>query len=459
MVLDKMVLGSMIKKTLKIILFSATLFLPTLVQADDLLDLYYQAQRTSPLLKSQDLLAQADALAGPIARAALFPVINLGASIARSMATGDINGTTSEYDLSLKQPLFNYASYQNWRSGQWQAKQSLSSFAYQRQTFILNVANAYFAVLQAEESLEYRVAARKSYSLTLDQTREQMKVGLSTQNDVKQALADYDSSVAEAIKAKNDLTVARLSLYVYTGEVSEHLAQLRDDFPFVKPVGNIDKWVKAAKFHNNSFIAQQDQLQSYAHILSSSRSTYLPAVSLGASYAYTAYNNGSSVFNALFPNNKRVGSVSLDLTWSLLNGGLGFETVKQNAANYASQEALTEYTQRNVVDQTRQDYLAVSAGSVKVKALKVAVESGEDAVKQALAQYQAGTVTIVNVLEQIRLLYQFKESYTQAKYDYIKSKLALAQDSGVLEEGDIKALNAWLTHDEPAKRMQISNRK
>ena len=447
----------MINKILNFSLLSVCVYVyaPTLSQADDLLDVYYQAQRTSPSLKSQDFLSQAGSLADPIALAALFPVVSASADLTHVNIKGGSNdgagGTFGLSTLSLTQPLFNYASYQLWRSGQWSAKEAHSTFLYQKQTFITGVADAYFAILQAKESLEYRLAARKSYALTLEQTREKMKVGLATDNDVKQALADYDSSVAEAIKAKNDITVARLSLYVYTGDVSENLAHLRDDFPFVKPVGSIDKWVKAAKFHNNSLIAQQDLMQSDAHVLSSSRSTYLPSVSLSANYNYIPYSHGNSIFSGIgsYLRHKTYGSVAINLTWSLFNSGAGFETVRKNAANYAAQEALTYYTQRDVVNQTRQDYLAVVAGATQVKALQAAVHSGEEAFDQALAQYQVGTVTIVDVLEKIRLLYENKETYTQAKYNYIKSKLLLAQDAGVLEVGDIKSLNAWLTHDKP----------
>jgi outer membrane protein len=456
----------MINKILNFSLLSVCVYVctPTLLQADDLLDVYYQAQRTSPSLKSQDFLAQAGSLADPIARAALFPVISANANLThvniKGGSNGGAGGTFGLGSLSLTQPIFNYSSYQLWRSGQWSAKEAQATFSYQKQVFITGVANAYFAILQAQESLEYRLAAKKSYALTLEQTKEKMKVGLATENDVKQALADYDSSVAEAIKAKNNIIVARLGLYVYTGDVSENLAQLRDNFPFVKPVGNIDKWVKAAKFHNNSLIAQQDLMQSDAHVLSSSKSTYLPSVSLSANYNYIPYSQGNSIFSGVgdYLRHKSFGSVAINLTWALFNSGAGFETVKQNAANYAAQEALTYYAQRDVVNQTRQDYLAVVAGAAQVKALKSAVLSGEVAVNQALAQYQVGTVTIVDVLEKIRLLYKSKQTYTQSKYDYIKSKLALALDAGVLELGDIKSLNAWLTHDLSAKNTQISKR-
>ena len=445
----------MIGKFFKFGVLGAVVLTPALLQADDLLDVYTQAQRTSPSLKSQYFLAQAGSLAGPIAQSALFPVVSASANLEHVNIRGGSNngagGTFGLGGLSLSQPIFNYASYQLWRSGQWQAKEAMATFSYQKQTFITSVANAYFSVLQAQESLEYRLAAKKSYALTLEQTREKVKVGLSTDNDIKQALADYDSSVAEAIKAKNNIIVARLGLYVYTGEVSENLAQLRDDFPFVKPVGSIDKWVKAAKFHNNSLIAQQDLMQSGSHILSSSRSTYFPSVSLSANYNYIPCSQGNSIFSGIgsYLRHKSYGAISLNLKWSLFNSGAGFETVKQDAANYAAQEAFAYYTQRDVVNQVRQDYLAVVAGEAQVKALKSAVLSGEVAVNQALAQYQVGTVTIVTVLEKIRLLYANKETYTQAKYDYIKSKLLLAQDAGVLEVGDIKSLNAWLTHYKP----------
>ena len=417
----------------------------TFAHGYNLLDAYNDSWQGSPSLKSQQFTALASSVDADSARAALFPVVNLDASVARKIQSDSLRSTESNIGVNLEQPVFNFASLQAWRAGVWSSRHALSNYAYQQQTFIINVANDYFALLQAEEVLSYKKATQKNYKLVLSQTKDKMQAGLATDDDVKQALSKYDTSVADTIKAQNDLKVAQVALALYTGKRVLHVDGLSSKFKFSNPTGDIQKWVDLAVKSNKNLIAQQQLSKSTSYTMYGSFSTYLPNVTLDLDYDYTRYNQLSSAYLAANGNkpvhNK---SIKLSFNWSILNGGAGFATIRKNAALYGAQQAASAYASRDVIRSTRQHYLAVVSAVSQVKAYQQAIVSSQESFDQAFAKYQAGIGTIVDILEKIKLLSQNRLLFAQQKYAYISAQLALAQDAGFLGKSDIISLNSWL---------------
>ena len=452
--------------------------------AVDLLEAYNQALKMYPVLKSQEYIAKSTAVVDPIARAtAFFPTVTTSAGYVYTKETGGgvppVSGSGQGVSLNLSQPIFNYGHYQSWRSAQWAAKSAFSTYSSQKQTFIAEVVTAYFAVLQAKENLDSAKATEKFSEMTLNVVKEQMKVGLVTIKDVNQALATYDTNLAAKVAAENAVQTAEQKLSIYTGEVYDKYAVLREDFIFDDPKGALKEWEDSAQQNNNALIAQRQTLQAKAHALSSSRGAYFPNVYLSASYAHASFSSPSSPaapVGMLSPSGSQY-TIALNLSWNLFNGFKDFETVKKNAYLYGSQEAQTAFQVRDTSNQVNKDYLNVKSDASQVKADLEAVIAGESAVKQALAQYQVGVCVgsgcddsssssssasgsssssssassspLVNLLEQIKLLRDSQLQYSKSKYAYINDKLSLANDAGFLSGKQVIALNKWLTYKVP----------
>ena len=60
--------------------------------------------------------------------------------------------------------------------------------------------------------------------------------------------------------------------------------------------------------------------------------------------------------------------------------------------------------------------------------------------------YEAGTRTIVDVLNVQRNLFQNERDYTNARFDYVLSALRLKQVAGALTEEEILALEQWMAN-------------
>ena len=84
------------------------------------------------------------------------------------------------------------------------------------QNLIVRVANAYFNVLAAQDTLESEQAARQAIEKQLDQAQKRFEVGLIAITDVQEAQAAYDQSVANEITSKRNLATSKESLRAIT---------------------------------------------------------------------------------------------------------------------------------------------------------------------------------------------------------------------------------------------------
>ncbi len=108
--------------------------------------------------------------------------------------------------------------------------------------------------------------------------------------------------------------------------------------------------------------------------------------------------------------------------------------------------AKLERQRRKIQLQSRQAFLSLISSLSKVKALKQAVKSSETALKAIQTSFELGTRTSVDVMNAQRDLLRAQRNYSNARYDYVVTSLQLKQASGLLTEGDLIAINNWLTN-------------
>jgi outer membrane protein len=85
----------------------------------------------------------------------------------------------------------------------------------------------------------------------------------------------------------------------------------------------------------------------------------------------------------------------------------------------------------------------------RVEALRQALESSQTSLKATEAGYEVGTRTSVDVLDARRLLVQAQTNYSQSRYDYLQTVIALRQAAGNLDEKTLQEMNSLLTVTTP----------
>jgi outer membrane protein len=438
----------------KILLACSLAFITQSASADNLQQIFDQALTKDPIyLEAQ---ANRDAALEQITEkeAANLPQIGLSADLGYTMtsdmttasATTNGNALKGTVGVGLTQSIYEEGNFIAVSQAAKQAEQSELAVQAQLQSLILRVANAYFNILGANDTLEFTKRNNEAVERQLEQTTQRYNVGLTDKTDVLEAQSSFDLSVAEVINAENTLANSYEALTEITGLTHISIAPLNTQrFSPAAPDGARDSWLTTANNKNLSIQIQRIAKQiaeGNVELAGSADSMSLNLVAnAGTQYSDYGDDNLGGIGSESTVSS---GDIGLKFSVPLYTGGAVTSVEKQAAYQVtASQEQLTKAT-REVQTQVRTFYNNVTAGLSSIKAYEQTVKSSESALEATEAGFGVGTRTIIDVLNATKGLYQSKQALSASRYNYIISVLQLKQAAGTLSAEDVKLVNAGL---------------
>jgi len=415
--------------------------------AENLLDIYRQAQEKDPqLLESK---AQRDAAFEKIneAQAADLPQINLGADLNYQKTNQDDKQTagTAGASLGLSQAIYRRSNWINSDISEKQATQTDVAYNYEKQSLIVRTSDAYFSVLAAKDTLEYVNANLDALKRQLDETQQRYNVGMTAITDVHEAKAAYDLASADVITAENNLTNSYEGLRQLTGTEHKQLDLL--DTQRFTPVAlgeSSDSWMKLSEENNLQLHQQRIAKDIAKQQIDLAQTGNDPTLDLGANLGstYTDYKNSGVGYDDGTLNS---GNIGFKFNLPLYTGGAVDSRVKQAQFNYVSASEALEKSHRSIQADLYRNYNDVNAAIGTVRAYQQSVISAESALTATRAGYEVGTRTIVDLLDATRKLYSAKQQLSAARYNYILKRLQLKQIAGNLQEQDLVEVNSGLS--------------
>jgi outer membrane protein len=419
----------------------------TLVNAEDLLSVYKQAQKNDPTVLNSKAIYNASKEGIVQARSALLP--GLSGSAGLSKRKGGLEGNTTSksdtmsYGLTLSMDLYKHSSWLRLDNAKKSAHQSDVSYQAAKQDLIVRVTTAYFDVLSAKDDLDFAKAEKAAIERQLEQTKQRYSVGLTAVTDVHEAQAQYDNAVTSEIRAENSVFTAEEALRVITNIYPRDLSVLNTErFSTSRPVpDSANEWQQTAEAKNLELIAQKIAVDVAKENINIATSGHYPTLSLSGSY------NSSDTDNLLSNSSAETDSQSIGITLSvpIYSGGATSSGVRQAQSNYVAASQDLEQTHRNIVRNTRNAYNTVIAAVSAIKALEQSVVSAESALKATEAGFEVGTRTIVDVLDSTRNLYNAKRNLSSTRYNYVQSVLSLKRAAGTITEQDLMNINQGLS--------------
>ena len=456
---------------LKVLLFSFILI--DNGNAASLLDVYEQALVNDPRIKEAFANKEAIIEAKPQARSFILPQLSGSASFSDNDSDGQstfqqkiinpINGEevvitnntdflqeseTLQWDVTLRQAIFDYGSWMNLRKANKTVAQAEIDYLAAEQDLIIRVANAYFNVLAAEDTLEAEQAARQAIEKQLDQAQKRFDVGLIAITDVQEAQAAYDQSIANEITSKRNLATAKESLRAITDSYPGQLNKPDNNLPLIMPNPQSESdWVETSLEQILSYLSAQVGVEIAKSEIKVQRSGHLPTIGIQASKrdidTDSFRSDSGSEFTPADNENINEG-VGVQLNLPLYSGGQVTSRVRQAVARHRASKEKLERVARETTRIARDSYLGVISGIATVKALQQSVKSSATALQATEAGYEVGTRTTVDVLDARRRLYSSQKNLAISKYDYLKNILQLKQAAGTLTQSDLEQINNWL---------------
>ena len=437
--------------------------------AENLEDIYQLTIKNDQLFQTATATRQAASESLPQAIAILFPNISANASTVMnrtsSMANlnpnfgtgGLVKNNTNGYQLTLTMPLIDFNQWYQVSEAKSQVKEADATYADAAQNLIIRTATAYFNVLSAEDLLENNRAQKALLAKQLQQANARFEIGVDAKTSVYNVQAQYDAARAQEIASESALYAAYQDLQVMTKKPVNRLSRLIDHLPLWQPTpNNMDAWQKAAEQHNFSILALRYAAEAARSAISASNANHLPVLSTTSQYARTTDSPNASELNGL---REITGNVGLSVTLPLFEGGQVLSQTRQAKDLYVQASTKMEQQHRQVSSQTLQTYSNILSGIVKIKADQAAIQSANSALTSNQAAYQAGTMTIIDVLSAIQNLYQAKRNYSADEYSYLLNTLTLKQLAGSLTNFDIIALNKYLKNGYTIAASDLTEKK
>ncbi len=416
----------------------------------DLLDLYHQAKTNDPAWLAAQASYQAGIEKAPQGRSLLLPTLGLSAGKSESdqrVITPTANNIyhygTDGYSVLLTQPLYrkqNAAAYAQGLAG---ANQAEFDLELARQELILRTARAYFDVLAAQDVLDFAFTFKDTIGKQLTLAKRNFAVGAATLVDVHEAQARFDIAAAQQITAANDLEVKKEALRVLTGTAPGELARLVEKIELRPPEpADMNKWVENASTGNQRIESQKKSLEIARKEVEKIQGGHYPTLDLTAGRTYSDAGGSTQGFAIETTTNQ----VGLQFQMPLYQGGGISSKVRESVARLEEANQRLDQAQRQVAQEVRESYLAVINGMARVQALEQARNSNERALESTVIGYERGVRTGVDVLNAQRELFLTRRDLSQARYDYLISRLRLKAATGILQEQDLDSINRLLAH-------------
>ncbi len=417
-------------------------------QGADLMQIYRQALVNDSVYAS----ARAAQVAGQErevqGRATLLPAVGLGGSYTRNNSdtgAGTLDYSSNGYRLSLTQPLFNLGSWETYQQGKLATALADTQFAQAQQDLIVRVAQAYFDLLAAQDTLIFLQQQQQFISEQLASAKRNFEVGTATITDTNEAQARFDLGIAQEIAARNDLEVKRAALQQIVGEAPAKLAPLRPGVKLTAPEpAQIDLWVASAENQNYEVLRQQLTLEIARREIKRSRAGHAPTVDLVASRSHS----NSGIGNSALGTGGTSDTNAIGIQWSipLFSGFAVTSKVREAIALEDKARSDLLFTQRTSAQAARQSFLGVNNGLAQVRALEAAEVSSRSALESNQLGYQVGVRINIDVLNAEQQLYSTRRDLSKARYDTLMNGLRLKAAAGALREDDLEQVNRLLAN-------------
>ncbi|MEQ9546783.1 MAG: TolC family outer membrane protein [Marinobacter sp.] len=424
--------------------------------AMDLIETYEKALSYDSGIAAARASFEAQEAGTDVSRANLLPQINAfgEANYTDSESPNqDADYTTLAYGVRLTQPLFRADAWYGYDASKFQSEAARADYNLAQQQLILDVATAYFNVLRAADTLTTARATEAAIQRQYEQAQERFDVGLIAITEVYEARASYDDSKSQRIAAESDLDIAREQLARLTGEYTEELDNLRENFPLGRPEPmDPTKWEMTALEQNWSIQSAMYQLNTSEANLKVSKAGHYPTLDLNASYGKSdidGLENGTAPVPQRADGTTTEAVIGVTLNVPLYLGGGTQAGVRQQRSLVTVAEQSLETTRRDVRVNTRSLFRTVNTNIETASALEQTIISRRSALDATRAGYEVGTRNIVEVLDAERAYYVALRDYANSRYDYVVNTLSLKQAAGTLSPQDLIDLNNWLSASAP----------
>ncbi len=413
--------------------------------ADDLRTAYQQAVNTSPVIAQARAQTDADVAGKSLVRANLRPHLNADASGGMNSAyvtgfgpTPISTGYHSDlFSVSLTQYLFNGQTLSAIKQADSRVQASEAALTYAEQSIALQVAQAYFGVLQAQAN--ERVAQQQTVLLQsiAGQTNTNLQVGTGDIISVQEAQSQLDGAKADLIVAQNAVAIARDQLEMLTHRPPGELRDVTTLQAMGPRPDSLGPWLDTALKNQPLLLQAKAALKTSEEQVQFERRARWPTLALngiaqhaaGTLLPPLAFNEAGAVLNLSIP---------------IYEGGSTRAAIRQAEALSRASRDKAANLQDQITLATRTAFVNLENSVAQFEARRQSVTSAKVALEGTRTGYEIGTRSIIDLLTAATNYAAAQRNYYLALYTHLVARVQLKAAVGVLTPRDIDSINALL---------------
>jgi outer membrane protein len=310
------------------------------------------------------------------------------------------------------------------------------------QQLMLRVAQAYFDVLLAKDSLTTLKAQQSAIAEALASAKARFAEGDLAIIDTHETQARFDLLASQVLEAESNLQLMREALGDVTGNRDEALAGLLDQVDFKRYVsGDMQSWLNRAQSNHPQVHAQQLEQEIAQAETGKFQDRYSPTVNLVAQAGgerLQGLGNGDADLT------NRQASLGVQVTLPLYSGGMRDARYQEAVALEEKAHSLTDAARQRAIREARSAWMALTVGQGQVRALEQALRSAEIKLDSTKLGRDVGDRTTLDVLNSEQELHNTRLALARGRYQVLQALLNLSAAAGELDEVRLQEINALL---------------
>jgi outer membrane protein len=293
-----------------------------------------------------------------------------------------------------------------------------------RNTYLFNVAAAYYTVLKNQKGLE--IAKSDVERLTAYKEAIQLRLDLkdTPKTELYRAEAELSGSETTLLAVKNQLRYSRIAL--------ARLVKLPKDYKLEIPdkIKSDREYPPIYKLIENALAKRVDLKSLYmADKISESEIDYYQGAHWPTLAIEGVYTGMGSEPERFYPDDDSL-HVGLNLNFPIYEGGLRSAEVGQARARKRQVELQLKDFSKQVAVDVEQTWLELKTSESSMESLEDRLKSAQENYTAVTQRYKHGLADSLDVIDANSLLLQSERGLLEAKYNYMLSVLNLERAEG-----------------------------
>jgi outer membrane protein len=365
-----------------------------------------------------------------------LPQVNASTGYSESYALGGAfgNSVTKSYTttVSVNQILYDFGKTGNaLDAARWDTRSSQRNMDRTVQDVVLNVKQAYYALLAAKKLV---LVAQKTIEQTESHLKQAMafyRAGSKPRYDVTRAEVEVNSAKLGMINAKNGVRIRTITLNNAIGIEPGKETEIDDTLPPAFAVPTLEMAQEETLRNRPEMLKAEADIEAAKYRVQAEASNYYPTVSANGAYNWSTGTAEMGPFKGDLLNSWNAGVM---LTVPLFQGGLTRGKISEARANMLAMEAQRDATRQSILLEVNQSYADMESAKIRIEVMESSLQKARENLEIAQGRYEAGFGPYIEVTDAQLSAVNAETDYIQAKYDYYLAEARLLKAMGRVEQ-------------------------